>query len=196
MNLKEMLIYRKIVKIKPKDEDPFILKSGKKSRLFIDIKEASLDPYILKIITQNIVRIITEDIPNMTLTSNNFNDQHIFLFDNVASVALGGIPIATAVSLETNIPQIVIRSEKHDRDTKSQIIGNCKNMTCILIEDVATSGGSIINAVKYIRDAGGVCNNCIVVVSREEGAERLCFENNINLYSIIRKTDFGLNEDL
>jgi len=196
MNLKEMLIKEGIVKIKNKNEEPFTLKSGKKSRLFIDIKEASLNPQILKRITQNAIGIITEDIPNLSLTNANFPDSHIFLFDKIASVAVGGVPIATALSLETNVSQIIVRSEKHDRGTQSQIIGNCYGKNCILIEDVATSGGSIVKATNAIREAGGICNTCIVIVSREEGAERLCGENNINLYSILRKSDFGINEEM
>ncbi len=192
--LKEMLIKKGIVKIKNKDEEPFTLKSGKESRLFIDIKEASLSPSILRRITLDIVRVITEDISDMTLTSANFRDQYMFLFDKIASVAVGGVPIATALSLEINVPQIIIRSEKHDRGTKSQIIGNCKEMRCVLIEDVATSGGSIVNAVKAIRDAGGICNTTIAIVDREEGAKDLIEKNNIRFFSLLKKSDFGINE--
>jgi len=182
MNLKEMLIKENIVKIKNKDEEPFTLKSGKKSRLFIDIKEASLNPEIL----EEIVRII------------KFNWDWYRGMNTViiGSVAIGAIPIASVLSVEIGINQIIVRSEKHDRGTQSQIIGNCYGKNCILIEDVATSGGSIVNATNAIREAGGICNTCIVIVSREEGAERLCGENNINLYSILRKSDFGINKEM
>lgn len=196
MNLKEMLIKEGIVKTKNKDEEPFTLKSGKKSRLFIDIKEASLNPLILKRITQNAIRIITEDIPDMALTHAHFSDSHIFLFDKIASVAVGGVPIATALSLETNVSQIIVRSEKHDRGTQSQVIGDCKNKRMLLIEDVATSGGSIINAVRAIREAGGICNDCIVVVDRQEGAKEWCGINDINLISLLKKSDFGIDENI
>ena len=64
----------------------------------------------------------------------------------------------------------------------------------LLIEDVATTGGSIVNAVNSIREAGGICNDCIVVVNREEGADELCKVNDINLYSLLKKSDFGINE--
>jgi len=196
MNLKEMLINEGIVKIKNKDEEPFTLKSGKKSRLFIDIKQASLNPRILKRITNNIVEVITGDIPDMALTSANFRDSHLFLFDKIASVAVGGVPVATVLSLETNISQIIVRSEKHDRGMQTKIIGNCKDKKCILIEDVATSGGSIVNAVKAIRNAGGICNVAITIVDREEGAAGLCEQNAIDLYHILKKSDFGIKDEL
>lgn len=63
-----------------------------------------------------------------------------------------------------------------------------------MIEDVATSGGSIIKAVEAIREAGGMCNTCIVIVDREEGAIELCKKNNIKLISLLKKSDFGIRE--
>ena len=179
MNLKEMLIEEGIVKIKNKDEEPFTLKSGKKSRLFIDIKEASLNPEIL----EEIVRII------------KFNWDWYRGMNTViiGSVAIGAIPIASVLSVEIGINQIIVRSEKHDRGTQSQIIGNCKDKRVLLIEDVATSGGSIVSAVRAIREVGGICNDCIVVVDRQEGAKEWCGINDINLISLLKKSDFGIN---
>ncbi len=186
MTLIEMLKEAGIVKIKTPDEEPFTLKSGKKSRLFIDIKEASLDPFILREIIEEVMDKI-----------DDLNVKNILEYpDRIASVAVGGIPIASVLSYIFRIPQIIVRSEKHDRGTQTKIIGNCKDKTCILIEDVATSGGSIVSAVKAIREAGGICNNCIVIVSREEGAEELCKDNDINLYPLLKKSDFGIVEGL
>ncbi len=141
MNLKEMLLKEGIVRIKGTNEEPFTLKSGKKSRLFVDIKQASLNPDILK----EIVATITE-----------IGNESPWSFDKIASVAVGGIPIATALSLTWDEQQIIVRSETHDRGMKQKIIGDCMNQRCLLIEDVATSGGSIINAVRAIREAGGI----------------------------------------
>jgi len=183
MNLKEMLINEGIVKIKNKDEEPFTLKSGKKSRLFIDIKEASLNPTILKEIVNSIKNIGLDDF-NLT-------------YEIIGSVAIGGVPkptfIASVLSFVYNTPQIIVRSEKHDRGTQSQVIGNCNGKNVLLIEDVATSGGSIINVVRAIREVGGICNDCIVVVDRQEGAKEWCTINDINLISLLKKSDFGIN---
>lgn len=181
MDLKEMLIKEGIVKIKNKYEELFTLKSGKKSKLFIDIKEASLNPEILK----EIVRII------------KFNWDWYRGMNTViiGSVAIGAIPIASVLSVEIGINQIIVRSEKHDRGTKSQVIGNCKDKKILLIEDVSTTGGSIINAVQAIRDAGGICHTCIVIVDRQEGAELNCVDNGISLYSLLKKSDFGIKEE-
>lgn len=175
MNLKEMLLKENIVQIKEETEEPFTLKSGKKSRIFIDIKQASLNPDILKEITGII---------------DSISREQEWYFDRVASVAIGGIPIATILSLRWNIHQVIIRSETHNRGMKQKIIGDCKGLMCLLIEDVATSGGTIINTVRSIREAGGFCEDVIVVVDREEGAKEWCLQNKINIHSCLKKSDF------
>lgn len=177
--LKDILIKEGIVKIKRPDEEPYILKSGRKSRFFFDVKEATLNPKILHGIISTII------------IDNKFEKVRS---DKIASVAVGGVPIATGLSLFLMIPQIIVRSEKHKTGTQSKIIGNCENKNVILIEDVATSGGSLVNAVKDIREAGGICNDCIVVINRQEGAEQLCKDNDITLFSLLTKSDFGITE--
>lgn len=176
MDLKEMLLKENIVRIKGENEEPFTLKSGKKSRVFIDIKQASLDPDILK----EIVELI-----------DSMGQKEEWYFDKIASVAIGGIPIATALCLRWDEHQIIIRSETHDRGMKQKIIGDCQGLRCLLIEDVTTSGGSIINAVQAIRAAGGICTDVIVVVDREEGAKKLCQQNGITIHPCLQKSDFG-----
>ncbi|MBU0777700.1 orotate phosphoribosyltransferase [Patescibacteria group bacterium] len=175
-DLKTIIIEEDIVKIKPEEEE-FTLKSGKKSRFFFDVKEASLNPDIL-------TRIVEE----IELKKGHYIEQN---FDSIASVAVGGVPLGTALSLKLFMPQIIVRSEKHESGIKLKIIGKCKNKTILIIEDVATTGGSIVKAVKDIREAGGICNTCIVVIDREEGAEKLCEYNGIKLYSLLKKSDFG-----
>lgn len=176
----ELLKQHNVVMVRSESEEPFTLKSGKKSRLFIDIKKATLDPTLLKDIIYFLYNEIVSD-------DDSVCKQHI-PYERIASVAVGGIPIATALSLHTGVPQVIVRAEKHDRGTGSQIIGDCKGANCILIEDVATTGGSIVTAVKAIRDAGGICNVCFVVVDREEGATELCRENGVYLFSCVKKS--------
>lgn len=174
--LKGMLIKERIVKIKRLDEEPYILKSGRKSRLFFDIKEASLNPFIL------------HEIINVIYGSGFL----VSKFNKIGSVAVGGVPIASVLSYKTTFPQIIIRSERHETGTKSEIIGHCELFNILLIEDVATSGGSVVKAVKTIRKAGGTCNKCIVIIDREEGAEQLCKDNDITLLPLLTKSDFGI----
>lgn len=197
MKLMEMLIEEGVIKIRKNDEDPFIINEvGTKSRLFIDIKEASLNPEILKEIKR---KIFNKSEYTYNYGANIFNydgyayDNFFKKYDRIASVAIGGIPIATMLSISLGIPQIIIRSHKHDRGTQSQIIGNCEGKSCVLIEDVSVSGQSIVNAAKIIRNAGGICDDCIVIVDRQEGAEKNCLDNNIRLFALLKKSDFGID---
>ncbi len=86
MNLKELLIEEGIIKIRKKDEEPFIVNElGTKSRLFIDIKEASLNPKILHMIVGRIVTIIEEET-DLALINANHPDSTLFLFDKIGSI--------------------------------------------------------------------------------------------------------------
>jgi orotate phosphoribosyltransferase len=182
MKLREMLIKEGVIKIRKEDEESFVINEfGTKSRLFIDIKEASLNPDILNEIKMEIYEKCAHD----RLFFNNY--------DRIASVAIGGVPIATMLSINCDIPQVIIRPSKHERGTQSQIIGNCKNKKVILIEDVAVTGNTIIKGVKVIREAGGICSMCIVVVDRQEGAEKNCLDNDVILLSLLKKSDFGID---
>lgn len=199
MNLKEMLIKEGIIKIRKKYEEPFIInEQGTKSRLFIDIKEASLNPEILKEIKR---KIFNKSEYTYNYGANIFNyegyayENFFKQYDRIASIAIGGIYVATMLSISLNIPQITIRSSKHNRGTQSQIIGDCKDKNCILIEDVSVSGQTIIDAAKVIRNAGGTCTDCIVIVDREEGAEKNCLDNKIRLFPLLKKSDFEINLD-
>lgn len=80
--------------------------------------------------------------------------------------------------------------EKYDRGTGTKIIGDCKGKSVILVEDVATSGGSLVAAVKEIHANGGICSHCIVVIHRQEGASKLCLDNEIFLLPVLLKSDF------
>lgn len=178
--LKHMLLNDGLVKVKKQDEELFTLKCGKKSKVFFDVKEASLNPIILR----EIVVQISKKLENMDLC-----------YDIIGSVAIGGVAIASVFSYITYIPQIIVRSHKHDRGVKSQVIGKCENKHILLFEDAASTGGSIINVVKAIRDAGGKCNHCIVVIDREEGARENCEKEDIKIISLLKKSDFGLRDD-
>ena len=151
--LVKMLKDAGIVKIKEENEEPYILASGKKSRLFIDIKGASLDPFILREISVNLNDLIEELL-----------DDNEFHFDIVGSVAVGGIPVASVYEYTSRTPQIIVRSEKHETGMKSKVVGddgkgNLKGKRILLIEYCATTGFSIIKAVKPIRETGAICTD-------------------------------------
>ncbi len=132
----------------------FTLASGKKSDYYIDIKKATSDPKTLSLISRQAAkRIGSMDI------------------DRVGGVALGGVPLATAVSLETGLPLLLIRKETKGYGTGGRFVGDISaGDRIILLEDVTTSGGSVIEAIKVIREADALIDTVITVVDREDVA--------------------------
>ncbi len=134
----------------------FILASGKKSKYYVDIKKASTDPRMLKLIAQHITHILK---------------LHSIYPDYIGCVALGGVPIAVAVSLETGLPLLLIRKETKEYGTKGQIVGEIeRGKSVLLVEDVTTTGNSVLKAIKILRYEGLVIQHVIAIVDREEGA--------------------------
>jgi len=153
----------------------FTLASGKKSRYYIDIKKASTKPEILKLIAQRIAKV---------LKSRSIHA------DYIGCVALGGVPIAAAVSLETVLPLIILRKETKDYGIKEQIIGDfIRGKSVLMVEDVATTGGSVLKAVKTLRDEGLVVQHVIVVVDREEGAGKSLVDADVELIPLVRVSE-------
>ena len=108
----------------------------------------------------------------------------------VGGVALGGVPIATAVSLTLKLPLLLIRSTVKNYGTGSRFIGDLnQNSTIVLLEDVTTSGNSVIKAIKAIRDAGGVVDTVITIVDREEDAKKNLELVNVNLIALISASE-------
>jgi len=176
-----MLIRAGTIKTAKNDDDLFTLASGAKSKFFLDMKGASLDPDILK-----------EIVCGITDIANN----HRFYFDKIASIELGSVPLGTALMLEWDEHHVIIRSETHTRGLKQKIIGNVSGLHCLLVDDVATTGGSLLKAVQDLRDAGAIVTDAIVIVDREEGANDACLKNGIYLHSLLTKSDFGIKEQI
>ena len=155
-------------------EGDFTLSSGKKSNYYISMKKAITEPEILSTISKLITdKIAGEDI------------------DKVAGPALGAVPIATAVSLESDIPLLMIRKEKKGYGTSKLIEGELKEGdNVIVVEDVSTTGGSLLKAIKAIKDNGGNVKRAFVVVDRQEGAIDEFAKENIELEPLISVDEF------
>jgi len=131
----------------------FVLTSGAISEYYIDIKKASTDPKTLKEIAINMAAFVKG-------------------YDILAGMELGAVPLVVALSLETNIPYVIIRKEKREHGTGKQIEGvSIKDKKVLIIEDVTTSGGSVLKTIEIIRNNQGFVDKVICVVDRESGAK-------------------------
>ena len=156
------------------EEGDFTLASGKKSNYYVNMKKAITNPEILS----TIAKLITEKI----------KDDNI---DKIAGPALGAVPIATAVSLESEIPLLMIRKEKKGYGTSKLIEGELvEGDDVIVVEDVTTTGGSLLKAIKAINDNGCNVRRAFVCVDREEGAIESFNDANIQLEPLISVSEF------
>ncbi len=166
-NLKEELINYGAIQF-----GEFTLASGKKSNVYINIKDAITHPEILK------------SIAEMACTDIDLNT-----WERIAGVAVGAVPLAVAVSLESSRPYSIIRKDKKDHGIENPVIGDMKGKKVLLIEDVTTSGGSCIYGIECIRAVGGIIDTVITVVDREQGAEALLNSVDVKLISMIKMKD-------
>ena len=156
----------------------FTLASGKKSKYYIDIKKASTDPVTLRIIAQQAAQKLRE-----------------LKLDIVGGVALGGVPIATAISLETGLPLLLVRKDVKDYGTGGRFVGEMtEGARVVLMEDVTTSGGSVLDGISAVRDAGGIVDTVITVVDREENATDRLNSIGVELVPLVRASDLVVQD--
>jgi len=149
----------------------FVLTSGAISDYYIDIKKASANPTVLKKIAEALAE---------------YTDG----YDLIAGMELGAVPLVVAVSLETEIPYVIIRKEKREHGTSKQIEGgDVKNKKVLVIEDVTTSGGSVVKTIQILRENQAKVDEVLVVVDRESGAEEKLQSLNVSFIPLLSVSD-------
>ncbi|MDV3103167.1 orotate phosphoribosyltransferase [Thermococcus waiotapuensis] len=153
----------------------FVLASGKESNYYINVKKVVTDPEALKLIA----RLMAEKAQSEGIE-----------FDRVAGPELGAVPIATALSLETGKPLVIVRKKPKDYGTGSQVEGEVREgERILLVEDVTTTGGSVLNAARVLESLGAKIAAISVVVDREEGADENIRGNGYRFLPVLRVSE-------
>jgi len=130
----------------------FTLRSGNTSNFYWDKYRFESNP--------NLLREIAREMISLLPTS----------FDGLAGLELGGIPLATAISLQTGIPSYFVRKEAKTYGTCNLIEGGVeKGNSLVVIEDVITTAGQVCTSVAQIRDEGYNVEHVIAVIDRQSG---------------------------
>lgn len=158
-----------LIQYKAVEFGDFTLASGVKSKYYIDVKTAIMQPALLGEIAKEVAERYT--------------------FDAVAGVAVGGIPLAVAVSLASGKPCAVIRAAAKDHGKSQMVIGDVAGKHVLLIEDVTTSGGSSKYGIDELRKAGAIVDSVVVVVDRDSGAEALLAAEGVTLHPLVRASE-------
>ena len=155
----------------------FTLASGKKSPYYIDLRLVPSFPHEYRKMIKGLQNLIAEDI--------GFENFH-----SLVSVPTGGLVVAASLATEIVKPLIYVRKQAKEHGTGKAVEGvTCQDMKLLMIEDVVTSGGSVINAIKSIKEEKMVITDVCAIVDRMEGATEALLAEGINLHSLLTIND-------
>jgi len=158
-------------------EGDFTLRSGKKSKYYLDKYLFETCPDILKALGEEFSKYVTDDV---TL---------------IAGAELGGVALAAATAMQTNKNWIIIRNTKKGYGTGKLVEGVLKpDDMVLLVEDVATTGGQVIEAAKVITEAGATVRKIVCVIDRKQGSEENITKAGYKFESILTKDDLGIKD--
>jgi orotate phosphoribosyltransferase len=150
----------------------FTLASGKKSSYYVDLRLIPSYPHQFRKMVKHLQNNIAESV--------GMNS-----FDSLVSVPTGGLVIASALAIEIVKPLIYVRSKPKDYGTSKSIEGQIhERMKVVMIDDVATTGGSVVNAIKSLKEENITIEDAYVIVNRMEGADEALKELGVKLHSI------------
>ena len=150
----------------------FTLASGKKSSYYVELRLVPSYPHQFRTMIKYLQNNIAESVG-------------LDSFDSLVSVPTGGLVIASALAIETVKPLIYVRSKPKDYGTSKSIEGQIhEGMKVVMIDDVATTGGSVVNAIKSLKEVNITIEDVYVIVNRMEGAEEALKELGVKLHSL------------
>jgi orotate phosphoribosyltransferase len=136
-------------------EGDFLLRSGKRSRYYLDKYRFETQPHILRALGERIAAAVQEHAPDAT---------------RLAAPALGAVTLGAAASLESGLPFLLVRDAAKEYGTARRVEGAYEEGECVCaIEDIVTSAGALLDAINALRDVGLEVRTAICVVDREEG---------------------------
>jgi orotate phosphoribosyltransferase len=156
-------------------EGDFVLRSGKRSKYYLDKYLFETKPDILKALGKEFAKHMTDDV---TL---------------IAGAELGGVALAAATAMATGKDWIIVRNSKKDYGTSKLVEGVLNpGDIVLLVEDIATTGGQVLEAAKVITDAGATVKKIVCVIDRKQGAGENIAQAGCVFESILTKDDLGI----
>ncbi|MGA2678306.1 MAG: orotate phosphoribosyltransferase [Sedimentisphaerales bacterium] len=158
-------------------EGDFILRSGKRSKYYLDKYLFETCPDILKELGKEFAKHAGNDV---TL---------------IAGAELGGVALAAAAAMETGKNWVIIRNSKKGYGTGKLVEGKLnKGDVVLLVEDIATTGGQVLEAAKVITEAGAKVKKIVAVIDRKQGAGENITSAGYKFESLLTKDDLGIKD--
>jgi orotate phosphoribosyltransferase len=156
-------------------EGDFVLRSGRRSRYYLDKYRFETDPRLLRALGDRIAASVADAAPEAV---------------RLAGPALGAVALAAAASLASGLPFLIVRNEEKEYGTARRVEGHyASGEEVCLVEDVVTSGGAAAAAVEALRAEGLECRTAVCVVDREEGGADALARQFVRLVPIFRASE-------
>ena len=156
-------------------EGDFVLRSGKRSRYYLDKYRFETRPEILGPLGERIAAEVAEHAADAT---------------RLAGPELGAVALAAAAALTSGLPFLIVRGEAKGYGTANRIEGAYEpGETVCVVEDVVTSGGALLESVEALRAAGLVVRDAVCVVDRQEGGVEALARGGVILRSLFRASE-------
>jgi orotate phosphoribosyltransferase len=150
----------------------FILRSGQNATEYFDKYRFEAKPELLKEIARQIAPLVPKEIQVL------------------AGLEMGGIPIATAISLELGLPICFVRKEAKSYGTMKLAEGaEIKGKKVCIIEDVITTGGQVIESTHELRKAGAEVSHVLCVIDREQGGDKKLLAHDLKMLSLFNMSE-------
>lgn len=152
----------------------FTLKSGVTSPLYIDLRQIIAYPKLLRAIA----KLMWEKVGHLSV-------------DLLCGVPYTALPIATCLSLDFDKPMLIVRKEAKSYGTKKQVEGVYQaGQSCLIIEDIVTSGGSILTTVEELKNVGVQVPYVVAFLDREQGGRAALTAAGCEFYSVFTLAEF------
>ena len=144
-------------------EGDFVLRSGRRSRYYLDKYRFETDPELLAGLGRELAAMVRTHAPQASL---------------LAGPELGAVPLTAATSIESGLPYVIVRKDTKEYGTGNRLEGVWAPGTAVcVIEDVVTSGGALLSAIAALRQENlDICAAISVVDRQEGGAESIAAE--------------------
>ncbi len=158
----------------------FTLRSGRKSKYYLDKYLFQTQPDVLAALAERFAGRVAEVAGGV---------------DRLAGAELGGIPIVSATSISADIPAVLIRNQKKGYGTAKQVEGALNpGDRVVILEDIATTGGQVLEAAQTLTEMGAKIVKIIAVIDRQEGARENIESAGYGFDSLLTKADLGIGE--
>ena len=155
-------------------EGDFVLRSGRRSKYYMD-------------------KYLFETQPDILAELGRLFAARAGDADVIAGAELGGVALAAAASMASGKPFLIVRNAKKDYGTGKMMEGKLeKGQRVLLVEDIATTGGQVLEAAKVLTEAGATVTKIVATIDRQEGARENIEKAGFKFEALLTRADLGI----